>query len=330
MKKLTQLMAIICAIALLFSLTACGDGTKSPSTPNEDDGKLVIGYAQKTTEDAWRITETEDMKAEAAKRGIKLIVTDARSNTEKQIADCEDLIAQNVDLLLISPVEGDGYQAVYKAAREAGIPVFLICDKTTGEVGVDFVTMITADCVFEGELAGQFVLDTFGDACKVVELTGIVGDIGSGQRSEGFMNTVSTKGGIEVISSQPADWSRSKAQDVMTNIIHATGGEFDVVYCHNSEMALGAVAALKAAGIPVDGSGKEGVVVIGIDAQKEAVQAVIDGDMGAVVSCNPYMGEIVFDAVEAYLAGEKIETELPTADYLIDSSNAVAELEKAF
>ena len=124
--------------------------------------------------------------------------------------------------------------------------------------------------------------------------------------------------------------NRAKAQDVMTNIIHATGGEFDVVYCHNSEMALGAVAALKAAGIPVDGSGKEGVVVIGIDAQKEAVQAVIDGDMGAVVSCNPYMGEIVFDAVEAYLAGEEIETELPTADYLIDSSNAVAELEKAF
>jgi len=100
----------------------------------------------------------------------------------------------------------------------------------------------------------------------------------------------------------------------------------DVIYAHNDEMAIGAIAALEAAGkVP----GKD-VLVLSIDGGKEAVQAVVDGKIAAVVECNPRFGPKAFETMMRYAKGEKIDPMIINDDKFYDASNAAAELANAY
>jgi galactofuranose transport system substrate-binding protein len=100
----------------------------------------------------------------------------------------------------------------------------------------------------------------------------------------------------------------------------------NVVYAHNDEMAMGAIAALEAAGkVP----GKD-VLVLSIDGGKEAVQAVVDGKIAAVVECNPRFGPKAFETMARYAAGEAIEPWVKNIDAFYDPSNAKDEVANAY
>ena len=90
------------------------------------------------------------------------------------------------------------------------------------------------------------------------------------------------------------------------------------VYAHNDEMAIGAIAALEAAGkVP----GKD-VIVVSIDGEKDALQSIIDGKLGATVECNPRFGPSAFDTLEKYAKGEQIPTTVINKDNFYDATNA--------
>ena len=131
---------------------------------------------------------------------------------------------------------------------------------------------------------------------------------------------------MEIIASQPGEYSRSKAQSVMESYLQTYGDEIDGVYSHDDEMAQGAITAIEAYGLKAG----EDIKIVGIDGQKSAIQAIIDGKMTAVVTCSPRFGTIVFDTIERIMAGEEIEEYIQLEDYVIDSSNAEEELENGF
>lgn len=83
---------------------------------------MVVAFSQMEMNNAWRVAETESIQAEAKKRGIELIYTDAQGDTAKQVSDVEDIIAKNPDVIMLAPREYEGLAA----AKEAGIPVLLI------------------------------------------------------------------------------------------------------------------------------------------------------------------------------------------------------------
>ena len=91
-------------------------------------------------------------------------------------------------------------------------------------------------------------------------------------------------------------------------------------------MAQGAITAIEAYGLKPG----EDIKITGIDGQKSAIQAIIDGKMTAVVTCSPRFGTIVFDTIERMIAGESVETHIQLGDYVIDSTNAEVELENGF
>ena len=131
---------------------------------------------------------------------------------------------------------------------------------------------------------------------------------------------------MKILASQPADFTRASGQKVMENLIQAHGKNITVVYAHNDEMALGAIQALKAAGM---NPGKD-VKVVSVDGQKSALEAIVAGDMNVTVECNPRFGPIAFDTYEKYLRGEQIPPKIIVPDKFFDSSNAAQFVAEAY
>lgn len=132
--------------------------------------------------------------------------------------------------------------------------------------------------------------------------------------------------GMKIIASQTGNFERSEGQKVMENLLQAHGGEVDAVFCHNDQMALGAVQAIKAAGYKPN----EDILVIGIDGEMDSFKSVIAGEMSATVVSSPMYGPITFDTVEKILAGQEVPEQTIMEGVVVDAGNAQENMELAY
>ena len=320
--------AISLVTIISFVLAFFGACARKPANSSADGGKKTVGFSQMENTGPWRIAETNSMKDEAGKRADKYnyVYTDAQSQTAKQISDVEDLIARKVDAIFLAPREAEGFSAAFQAARNAKIPVILIDREANGTPGVDFVTVIKSDFVQEGKRAGEWLAKQSNGKAGIVELKGTTGSSVANDRSKGFTDAIAANPDMKIIASQDANFTRAEGQKVMENIIQSKGKEITAVYAHNDEMALGAIQALKAANM---NPGKD-VLVVSIDGQKTALQAIIAGEMNATVECNPRFGPLAFDALERYLKGEKLPPQIINEDRFFDANNAAQFVNEAY
>ncbi len=328
--KNRSVLVLIMLFAIVF--TACDRkpaGGNSASGGDEGGaGKKTIAFAQMENTGPWRIAESESMKSEAVKRAgaYNLAYTDAQGTTAKQVSDVEDLIARKVSAIFLAPREAEGFSSIFQAAKAANIPVILIDREATGTPGTDFVTVIKSDFVKEGQRAGEWLAKQTNGKAGIVELKGTTGSSVANDRSKGFMDEIGKSADMKVIASQDGNFTRAEGQKVMENIIQAKGKEITAVYAHNDEMALGAIAALKAAGM---NPGKD-VMVVSIDGQKSALQAIVAGEMNATVECNPRFGPIAFDTLEKHFRGEKLPAQIINEDRFFDATNAAQFVGEAY
>ena len=304
-KRFSKVMALLMAASMMAAIPV-----------SAADADLKVGFSELDIDGAWRICQTDSMQEEADARGYNYVMTNAEYDTEKQVADVEDLIAQGCNFLFIAPIDMDAIVPALDAAKEKEIPVILLDREATGTWGEDWLTTIIADYVLQGEMCGEWI----------VEITGVEGGSDVRDRAQGLRNVVDEHDNIEIVASQSGDWSRTTAQEVMENIIQSTGGDFDVVYCHNDEMALGVVLALKAAGIKPG----EDVQIVAIDGQAEAIEGIIAGEINCIATCSPRFGPAAFDAMESYLAGEELPEKVINNETLITAENAEEQLEFGF
>jgi len=287
-----------------------------------------VGFAQTESNNPWRIAQTESMKAEAAKLGYQFVYTDAAGSAAKQVADVNSMIAQGVDLIFLAPREEKPLIPAVLAAKKAGIPVILLdrsVDPKLAVAGKDYVTFIGSDFVEEGKRVAEWLVKNANGKTKIIELEGTTGSSPANDRKKGFDEAIKAAGGFEIVASQSGDFARDKGRQVAEALLQAHP-DANVIYAHNDEMALGAIAALEAAGK------KPGtdVLVLSIDGGKEAVQAIADGKIGAVVECNPRFGPIAYETLKRYAGGEKIEAWVKNKDKFYDTSNAAAEVSGAY
>jgi galactofuranose transport system substrate-binding protein len=283
-----------------------------PPLPKKDSYK--VGFAQVESNNPWRIAQTASMKAEAAKLGHQLVYTDAAGSAAKQVADVNSMIAQGVDLIFLAPREEK--------------PLILLdrnVDKSLAKPGEDYVTFIGSDFIQEGQRMAEWLIKNANGKSKIIELEGTTGSSPANDRKKGFDEAINAAGGFEIVASQTGDFARDKGRQVAESLLQAHP-DADIIYAHNDEMAIGAIAALEAAGKT---PGKD-VLVLSIDGGKEAVQLVVDGKIAAVVECNPRFGPKAFETMARYAAGEKIEPVLKNDDKFYDPSNAAAELPNAY
>jgi ABC-type sugar transport system substrate-binding protein len=316
--KIVTAVVIVLSLHGLFTLTSCA----------KKKDKLVVGFSQMENNNPWRIAETNSMKEEADRRGNKfqLLVTDAQGQTSKQVSDVEDLIARRVDAIFLAPREYEGLAPALQAAREANIPVFLIDREAAGTAGRDYVAFLGSNFVEQGKRAAQWLIQQTNGKAGIVELTGTAGSSVARDRSQGFNEEIKGHPDMKVIASQTGDFSRATGQKVMENIIQSLGKQITAVYAHNDEMALGAIQALKAAGMKPG----QDVIVVSVDGEKAALESIIAGDMGATVESNPRFGPLAFDTLEKYLAKETIPPKIILEDRFFEASNARQYLDSAY
>jgi ABC-type sugar transport system substrate-binding protein len=293
--------------------------------PNVSFGSATFGFAQTENNNPWRIAQTESMRNAAEENGVEIVITDAQSNTPKQVSDIQDMIAQGVDVLFIPPREEQGLEPALQSAREAGVPVFLVDREANAEICEDYISFMGSNFVEQGERAAEWLVEATNGKAKVAELQGTVGASVTADRGEGFKSVIDENSGMEIVASQSGNFNRAEGQNVMEQIL---GGnpDLDAVYAHNDEMAIGAIQALKDAGRKPG----EDVTVVSVDGTRDALQAIIDGDLGATVETNPRFGPLAFDTAERFLSGEQIPTKITVQDRLFDKSNAAQFIDSAY
>jgi ABC-type sugar transport system substrate-binding protein len=289
-------------------------------------GEFVVGFSQMESDNPWRIAQTRSLREEAAKRGVELVVTDAQGQTAKQVSDVEDLIARRVNLILLAPREFEGLAPALQSAREAKIPVILVDREAAGIAGQDYVTFLGSNFVEQGRRAAEWLAQATGGKASIVELSLTPGSSVARDRAAGFREGIARHPGMKIIASQTGDASRAKGERVMQNVAQSLGPEITAVYAHNDEMALGAIQALKVAGRR---PGKD-VVVVSVDGQRAALEAIVAGELGATVESNPRFGPLAFNTIEQLRQRQPIPPKILLTDRLFDESNAASFIAEAY
>jgi ribose transport system substrate-binding protein len=290
--------------------------------------KYKVGFAQTESNNPWRLAETKSMKDEAAKLGHQLVYTDAAGSSAKQASDVNSMIAQGVDAIFLPPREDKPLVPVILAAKAAGIPVFLIdrdVDHAMAKPGEDYVTFIGSDFVQEGNRVAEWLVKNANGKTTIIELEGTTGSSPANDRKKGFDDFIAKHPEFKIVASQSGDFARDKGRQVAETLLQAHP-EANVIYAHNDEMALGAIAALEAAGKT---PGKD-VLIVSIDGEKDGVQAIADGKIAAICQCSPLFGPKAFATMADYAAGKTIPPFIKNEDNFYDASNAAKELPNAF
>lgn len=259
---------------------------------------LTVGFSQIGSESGWRAAETTVSREEAKKRGITLKIADAQQKQENQIKAIRSFIAQGVDAIFLAPVVATGWDGVLKEAREAEIPVLLLDRDIDPSGKALYLTAVTSDSVHEGKVAGDWLVKTVGaKPCNVVELQGTVGASVATNRKKGFEDGIAGHANVKIVRSQTGDFTRAKGKEVMESFIKAEGGKnICAVYAHNDDMMVGAIQAMKEAGLK---PGSE-ILTVSIDAVPDIFKAMAAGEANATVELTPDMAGPAFDALVAY------------------------------
>ncbi|MEV6423899.1 ABC transporter substrate-binding protein [Streptomyces sp. NPDC051662] len=310
--------------------TTSGSGCslQTYGAPKLDLKDAVVGFSQSEKEaNPFRIAETQSIKDEAAKVGVKkLLTTNAQSQLSKQISDIQDMLSQGAQFLIVAPLNSDGLEPALKAAAAKKVPVLTIDRKVNSTACKDYVAFLGSDFVEQGKRAADAMIKATGGSGKVAILLGASGNNVTTDRTKGFVDQVKAKApGLEIVAQQTGEFARDKGQQVMEQLIQSKP-DITAVYAENDEMGLGAVTALKAAGKK---PGKD-VKIVSVDGTRNAVQALVDGEYNAVIESNPRFGPLAFATAQKFYAGEEIPENVIIADRAYDESNAKASLGGAF
>ncbi|GIU49213.1 D-ribose ABC transporter substrate-binding protein [Shewanella sairae] len=280
----------------------------SASAPFGASAQDAIAIVLSTMNNPFFVTMKDGAEAKAAELGYKLIALDSQNDPSKELANVEDLTMRGVKAILINPTDALAVTNAIRTANRANIPV-LTLDRTA-EHG-DIVSHIASDNIAGGELAGQYIAQQLGVNAKVIQLEGIAGTSAARERGQGFSNAV-TGNSLNMLSSQPADFDRSKGLNVMENML-AANGDVQAVFAQNDEMALGALRAIEA-------SGKR-VMVIGFDGTDEGIAAVRRQQLSATIAQQPeLLGATAIVMADKILKGQQVEKSIPVALKIITAT----------
>ncbi|WP_399880433.1 ABC transporter substrate-binding protein [Streptomyces sp. BBFR51] len=286
----------------------------------------TVGFSQSEKEaNPFRIAETQSIKDEAKKRGVKLLTANAQSQFSKQISDVQNLLAKGADLLVIAPLNSDGWDPVLQAAAAKKVPIITIDRKINADPCKDYVSFIASDFVEQGKRAADQMIEATGGKGEVAILLGSAGNNVTTERTKGFKEQIAAKApDLKVVFEQTGDFAREKGQQVTEQLIQSKPG-IKGIYAENDEMGLGAVTALK-------GAGKKAgdVKIVTVDGTRNAVQGVVDGWISGVIESNPRFGPLAFQTLDTFTKGEEVPQDIIIQDNAYNGDNAKQDIGNAF
>ncbi len=308
---------LVVVIALVLVVSACGGG--------EGGGdQITVGYAGPTLTNAFFVGLQKGVTDGAKEHNFELAETNANGDAGAQFNQTNDLITQDVDALVLVPIDANGIVPAVQAANNADIPVFTL---DRGSEGGELASAVETNNVQAGEKAANYIVDLLEERYgeprgNVVDLQGLVGTTAAEDRETGFQNVMSEYPDIEIVANQPADFDQEKALNVTTNILQANQ-QVDAIFGANDDNTVGAIRAIDSAGRYEPPSSDEHIYIVGIDGTAQALQAIRNGKQTATVSQNPVqMARTAMDFINEQLN----EDEQPPKEYfyptiVIDKEN---------
>jgi ribose transport system substrate-binding protein len=256
---------------------------------------------------------------DAAKKGnVDLIVlsVDKETDFDKQAGHVESVVSRGVDAILIAPADSKAIVAPLLEAQNRKIPILNLDNRidpdTAKAQNLNVLTFIGPNNEDGAEKAADYLIELIGGDGEIAMLEGIRGVDNAESRKRGFEKAVAkTKGKVKIIASESAEWQTEPAQRKMEGILNRQPN-LKGVFCANDMMAIGAIAAIEAAGK----GGK--IIITAYDNLEVAQTAIKAGRMHATIEQHPYkMGEQgVLLAIDV-LAGNTIPKEIPIPTDLI-------------
>ncbi len=308
-KHLAQASLVLALLPLAAGCTTATPAAQPTSAPAANAKKtyadMVLCYPQLGAESDWRTANTASIKETAETLGIKqLVFSDAQQKQENQIAAVRACIQQGVSVIALPPVVEDGWDAVLTEAKNAGIPVIIV-DRSVSSDPSLYASHIGSDMKLEGQKAAAEMNKLLPEGGAILELSGTTGSGAAVGRAEGFRADLNAN--ITILDSQTGNFTRAEAKPVMEAFLKKYAGQFQGIFIHNDDMAIGAIEAIKAAGI------KPGELkIVSVDGTRGGFQAMVDGWIQADVECNPLLGPQVFEMALKLMNGEPVEKNVLT------------------
>ncbi|WP_420409792.1 ABC transporter substrate-binding protein [Hoeflea sp.] len=279
----------------------------------------TIGFSQVGSEGDWRPAFSKNMQDEAGNYGVDLKFANAQGKQEEQLRAVRAFIAQDVDAIIIAPVVVTGWEDVLEEARDAEIPVFLVDRDVDVEDKSLYVTRISADFNLEGKLAGSWLATESLGNCKIVEMQGTTGSAPAIERKGGFEAVIGQFPAMEIVATQSGDFTTEGGKRVMEAFIKSTNNLEGIcaAFAHNDNMQLGAIQAMKEAGLKPG----EDILMVSVDYVPAIVDAMEAGEANASVELRSAVAEFIYPVVTEYIQSPSeldkwivIPSDLHTAD----------------
>ena len=302
-----RLGAMAATAALVLSACGGGDSDSGSEADGESSGGSDSNYIAIITpspDNPFFKAEGDAAKAKAESLGYEATVASHDDDPNKQSELIDAAISRDAAAIILDNAGADASIGPVEKAKAAGIPVFLI-DREINETGIA-AAQIVSNNAQGAQLAGQAFVEGMGEKGDYVELVGKESDTNAGVRSEGYNSVISQYPDMKLVQKETANWDQQEAFTKMETILQRNPNIQGVI-AGNDTMALGAVAAIKAAGL-------SDVVVVGFDGSPDAIDAIKAGDM--------YATALQPAALAAEMAVEQ-------ADELVKNDTAPAEEKQA-
>ena len=307
MRTRPTLLAVL-ALTILASGLAAG-GQRGGGGGGEGGGPR-IGLSISTLNNPFFVTLRNGAQDAAKKEGAELIVADAQDDAATQQDDVQNFVTQQVDAILVNPIDSESIVPAVQAANQANIPVIAL---DRGASGGEIATLIASNNVEGGRIAGRELIRLVGSG-PVAQLEGLPGASPTRDRGQGFEEVINGQDAVELVVSQTANFDRAQGLNVTENILQSNP-EIKGIFAQNDEMALGAVRALgNQAGTDVK--------IVGFDAIEDALNAIQDGKMNATVAQQPdRIGSLGVENAIKVIDGESVPKNIPVEVKLVTKEN---------
>jgi len=318
---LTVILVTIFAVIgflLIHSAKSPEQSIKNQSAP------IIIGFAQLGSESAWRNANTDSVKSASTDAGVNLIFKNADGSQKVQKQIIQDFIIQQVDVIVFPPLVADGWDDILLAAKEAGIPV-IVSDRRIEVKRPDLYSVfVGADFVSEGAKAANWLVTNTSPNKKlnIVELEGLAGSSPAVDRAKGFRQVIAGHPNINFVDSVSGDFIKVRGKLEMKKLLKKHGRNINVVFAHNDDMALGAIEAIEEYGLK---PGKD-ILIISVDGERAALQAIKAGKANVSVECTPLLGPVLVQTAQRLLKGEKLPKQIIMEEKTFTIKNVDKEL----
>ena len=309
-KKTLVTMAVVTAMSL--SLAACNRTSASDKTASGAKSAKSATLVISTLNNPFFVSVADGAKAKAKTLGMTIDVQNANNADQASLDLASAALNKKPAVLIMDPVSSASGGSIVTLANTAGVPVVAFDRMPKGG---DLKAFIGYDAIQAGKNGAKALGEALGGKGKIVEIQGIMGTSVAQERSKGFNEGIKAFPGIKIVATQPAEFDRGKALDVMTNVLQSNRA-IDGVYAANDEMAMGVIAALKAAGLT------DKVKVVGNDGIADAVKAVKAGTMYATNAESPFaLGSEVMALAGKVANGEAVEKNKVLQGFLVKTAD---------